>query len=83
MPYLKTHVIRGWLVEHNLDVQAVGRGMHCAQWRHLPGRTLSNVVRGHDPMRPGRINVICKVTVRYGDGIPYRNLVAEEVRRAD
>jgi hypothetical protein len=27
-------------------------------------------------MRPGRIRVICKVTAKYGDGIPYAQLVA-------
>jgi hypothetical protein len=29
-------------------------------------------------MREGRIRVICKVTARYGDGIPYTRLVAED-----
>lgn len=28
-----------------------------------------------DPMRPGRIRVICKATAKYGDGIPYARLV--------
>ena len=41
---------------------------------------MRNAVNGLDPMREGRIRVICKVTARYGDGIPYRHLVARRER---
>lgn len=37
--------------------------------------TMRNAVNGIDPMRPGRIKVICRVLANYGDGIPYVRLV--------
>ncbi|MPZ83424.1 MAG: hypothetical protein GEV28_24745 [Actinophytocola sp.] len=39
---------------------------------------MRNAVNGIDPMRPGRIMLISKVTAKFGDGIPYRQLVADE-----
>jgi hypothetical protein len=39
--------------------------------------TLRNAVNGIDPMRPGRIKVICRVLAKYGDGIPYGRLVED------
>jgi hypothetical protein len=36
--------------------------------------TVRNAVNGIDPMRPGRIKVICKVLAKYGDGVPYEHL---------
>jgi hypothetical protein len=32
---------------------------------------MRNAVNGIDPMRPGRINLISKVTAKYGDGLKY------------
>ncbi|WP_291411052.1 hypothetical protein [Actinophytocola sp.] len=40
---------------------------------------MRNAVNGIDPMREGRIRVICKVTAHYGDGIPYALLISDEV----
>jgi hypothetical protein len=37
---------------------------------------MRNAINGIDPMRRGRIKVICKVTAKYGDGISYVQLVA-------
>ena len=37
---------------------------------------MRKVVNGIEPMRPGRVKVICKVLAKYGDGIPYDGLVA-------
>ena len=37
--------------------------------------TVRNAVNGIDPMRAGRIKVICKVLAKYGDGVSYERLV--------
>jgi hypothetical protein len=44
--------------------------------------TVRNAVNGIDPMRPGRIKVIGKVLARYGDGVPYKRLIARNRRLA-
>ncbi|WP_154814269.1 hypothetical protein [Actinophytocola xinjiangensis] len=43
---------------------------------------MRNAVSGLDPINPGRINLIRRVTEKYGDGIPYRELV-EGTRRPE
>jgi hypothetical protein len=46
--------------------------------------TMRNAVNGIDPMRPGRIKLICRVTAKFGDGIPYEQLVEDgPARRCD
>jgi hypothetical protein len=37
--------------------------------------TVRNAVNGIDPMRPGRIKVICRVLAKYGDGVAYECLI--------
>lgn len=80
MPKLNRAVIRGWLAEHNWTVGRLAAECSAlGEDRFSPG-TVRNAINGIDPMREGRIRVICKVTARYGDGIPYRHLVAEDQR---
>ena len=43
--------------------------------------TMRNVVNGIDPMRRGRIRLICRVTAKYGDGIAYEQLVADDAAK--
>ncbi len=38
---------------------------------------MRNTVNGIDPMRPGRIKLICRVLAKYGDGISYAELVED------
>lgn len=77
MPYLNRAVIRGWLVERNWTVGRLAEECSALGEDTFPIGTVRNAVNGLDPMREGRIRVICKVTARYGDGIPYARLVAE------
>lgn len=78
MPKLNREVIRAWLVEHNWTVGRLAEECSVLGEDTFPEGTMRNVVSGRDPMRAGRIRVICKVTARYGDGIPYARLVAAE-----
>jgi hypothetical protein len=43
--------------------------------------TMRNAVNGIDPMRPGRIKLICRVTAKYGDGIAYDQIVEDSTAR--
>ena len=78
MPYLNRAVIRAWLVEHNWSVSRLARECSAIGEDLFTTGTVRNAVNGIDPMRPGRIQVVCKVTARYGDGIPYWRMVADE-----
>jgi hypothetical protein len=78
MPKLNRAVIREWLAEHNWTVGRLAEECSAFGEDSFPAGTLRNAVNGLDPMREGRIRVICKVTARYGDGIPYTRLVAED-----
>ena len=78
VPKLNRAVIRAWLVEHNWTVDRLADECSVLGEDTFPAGTVRNAVNGIDPMREGRIRVICKVTARYGDGIPYRRLVADE-----
>jgi hypothetical protein len=80
VPYLNKAVIRAWMVEHNWTLRRLAEECSAVGEDTFPVGTLSNAVRGLDPMRPGRVQVICKVTARYGDGIPYWRLVADKPR---
>jgi len=75
MPYLNRDVIRLWLEEHNWSVRRLAEECSTLGADTFSEGTLRNAVNGIDPMRPGRIRVICKVTAKYGDGIPYRKQV--------
>jgi hypothetical protein len=82
MPKLNRDVIREWLEEHNWTIARLAE--ECtAVGEDIAEGTVRNAVNGIDPMRPGRIRVICKVTARYGDGIPYTQLVASEANAAN
>lgn len=71
-------MIRAWLVEHNWTVRRLAEECSALGQDFFSEGTVRNAVNGIDPMRPGRITVICKVTAKYGDGISYRRLVADE-----
>lgn len=79
MPKLNRAVIRAWLVEHNWTVDRLAEECSALGEDTFAAGTVRNAVNGIDPMREGRIRVICKVTARYGDGIPYARLVADEM----
>ncbi len=76
MPKLNRDVIRDWLDEHNWTVGRLTAECNQIGDDVFSVGTVRNAVNGLDPMRRGRILVICKVTAHYGDGIPYRRLVA-------
>jgi hypothetical protein len=77
MPKLNRDVIRAWLVEHNWTVRRLAEECSLLGEDTFSEGTVRNAVNGLDPMREGRIRVICKVTARYGDGIPYQRLVVD------
>lgn len=82
MPKLDRDRIRNWLEDHNWSVARLAK--ECSELGEdtFPEGTMRNVVNGIDPMRPGRIKVICRVTAKYGDGIPYHKLIASnQVRK--
>lgn len=80
MPYLNRAVIRAWLAEHDWTVDRLAQECTALGVDTFPIGTVRNAVNGLDPMREGRIRVICKVTARYGDGISYARLVAGDER---
>ncbi|GAB3466864.1 hypothetical protein [Actinophytocola sediminis] len=77
MPKLNRDVIRDWLAHHNWTIPRLAEECSALGEDTFPAGTMRNVINGIDPMREGRIRVICKVTARYGDGIPYHRLVAD------
>ena len=78
MPKLNRAVIREWLADHNWSVRRLAEECSALGTDEFSEGTVRNAVNGLDPMRVGRIRVICKVTARYGDGISYARLVAED-----
>ena len=75
MPKLNRDLIRGWLEEHNWSIARLANECSALGDDVFPEGTLRNVVNGIDPMRPGRIRVISRVTAKYGVGIPYLHLI--------
>jgi hypothetical protein len=75
VPKLRREVIRGWLEEHNWTVQRLTAECNALGEDTFSEGTMRNAVNGIDPMRPGRIGVICRVTAKYGDGVAYAELV--------
>ncbi len=75
MPKLNRNVIREWLEDHNWTVRRLAEECSTLGDDSFPEGTVRNAVNGIDPMRSGRIRVICKVTAKYGDGIAYTRLV--------
>jgi hypothetical protein len=76
VPKLNRDVIRAWLDDHNWTVRRLAHECSTLGNDTFPEGTVRNAVNGIDPMRPRRIRVICKVTAKYGDGIPYTHLIA-------
>ena len=77
MPKLNKTVIREWLMKHNWSIGRLARECNAPGMGYFNTETMRNVVNGIDPMAHGRIRVICRVTARYGDRIPYERLVAD------
>ena len=77
MPKVNKTVIREWLIEHNWSIARLAKECNALGMGYFNTDTMRNVVNGLDPMRPGRIRVICRVTTRYGDGISYERLIAD------
>jgi hypothetical protein len=75
MPKLNRDRIRLWLEEHNWSVRRLAEECSAIGEDTFPEGTMRNAVNGIDPMRPGRIKVICRVMAKYGDGIPYAQLI--------
>jgi hypothetical protein len=75
VPKLKRELIRAWLEDHNWTVQRLTAECNQITEDTLAEGTVRNAVNGIDPMRPGRIKVICRVLAKYGDGISYAELV--------
>lgn len=78
MPKLNRAVIREWLEEHNWTIARLAQECSALGADEFSEGTVRNAVNGIDPMRPGRIRVICKVTRKYGDGIPYGQLIVDD-----
>lgn len=82
MPKLNRRLIRAWLEERNWSIRRLTAECNVMSDDTFAEGTMRNAVNGIDPMRPGRIRVICKVMSKYGDGIPYEELVqADEGER--
>ena len=60
MPKLKREVIRAWLEEHNWSVARLTAECSALGEDTFSEGTVRNAVNGIDPMRPGRIKVICR-----------------------
>jgi hypothetical protein len=82
VPKLNREVIRAWLAEHNWTVSRLAEECSVLGEDTFSEGTVRNAVNGIDPMREGRIRVICRVTARYGDGISYARLVVENEAHA-
>lgn len=78
MPRLNRELIRTWLEDHNWTVARLTAECNALGEDTFTEGTMRNAVNGIDPMRPGRIKVICKVLAKYGDGIPYARLVSDD-----
>jgi hypothetical protein len=77
VPKIKRDLIRTWLEDHNWSIGRLAAECSALGDDTIPEGTMRNVVNGIEPMRPGRIKVICKVLAKYGDGVPYDQLVAD------
>jgi hypothetical protein len=78
VPKLNRNRIRTWLEDHNWTVQRLTAECNLLTEDTFAEGTVRNAVNGIDPMRPGRIKVICRVLAKYGDGIPYAQLLAHD-----
>jgi hypothetical protein len=84
MPFLNRPRIRGWLDDHNWSYQRLADAcLEIDPADKMSSEVVRNAVMGHDPIRPGRVRLIEKVTQKAGDPIPYSELVAEEKKEED
>ena len=79
MPKVNKTVIRAWLITHNWSIAQLARECNALGMGYFNTETMRKAVNSVDPMSRERIMVICRVTARYGDRIPYERLVAETV----
>lgn len=75
MPLLNRELIRRWLEVHNWSIGRLAEECSALGEDKVSAGAMRNAVNGIDPMRPGRIRLICRVTEKYGDGIRYEDLV--------
>lgn len=81
MPRLNRERIRGWLEDHNWSIRRLTAECNALDLDEISEGTMRNAVNGIDPMRPGRIKLICRVTAKYGDGITFEQLVEDDTAR--
>jgi hypothetical protein len=74
MTKLNRDLIRRWPEDHNWTSARLTAECNAFGEDTFSEVTMRNAVNGIDPMRPGRIKVICGVLARYGDGMPYERL---------
>jgi hypothetical protein len=80
VPKLNRELIRTWLEDHNWTMRRLTAECNLLGEDTFAEGTVRNAVNGIDPMRVGRIKVICRVTAKYGDGISYARLVGGDGR---
>lgn len=78
MPWLNRDLIRRWLEERNWSIGRLAEECSAVGEDTVSPGALRNAVNGIDPMRPGRIRLICRVTQKYGDGITYEQLAVRD-----
>lgn len=78
MPRLNRSRIRTWLEKHDWSIKRLAQECSALADEDIPEGTMRNAVNGLDGMRAGRIRLICRVTARQGDGIPYGQLIEQE-----
>lgn len=81
MPRLNRELIRTWLEDHNWSVDRLARECSALGEDTISAGSMRNAVNGRDPMRPGRIKLICQVTQIYGNGLTYERLAIRESGR--
>jgi hypothetical protein len=74
MRRLNQELIQTWLVTHHLTVKRLA--FECSELSvdTVSEGAMRQAIFGNAPMRPGRIRLICEVTRRHGDAIPYERL---------
>ncbi|GAB3446317.1 hypothetical protein [Actinophytocola sediminis] len=80
MPMINRKLIRAWLEEHNWPIRRLVEECNALGEDTISEGSMRNAVNGIDPMRPGRIRLVCRVTQKYGDGLQYEDLVRDRQR---
>lgn len=81
MPRLNRERLRSWLEDHNWSIRRLTAECNLLGLDDITEGTMRNAVNGIDPMRPGRIKLISRVTAKYGDGIAYDQIVEDDTAR--